>query len=83
MSVDYSSFSIAELLAERTKVDAQLTMKTGGAAVASVDKKGAKKPSKRAGKPTVTVTSPARFRRSMPRTSRLSRRPTQTSRVRT
>jgi len=53
MSVDYSSFSIAELLAERTKVDAQLTMKTGGAAVASVDKKGAKKPSKRAGKPTV------------------------------
>jgi hypothetical protein len=53
MSVDYSSFSIAELLAERTKVDAQLTMKTGGAAVASVSKKGSKKPSKRTGKPTV------------------------------
>ena len=53
MSVDYSSLSIAELLAARTQVDAQLTMKTGGAAVASVDKKSGKKPSKRAGKPTV------------------------------
>lgn len=53
MSVDYSSLSITELLAARTQVDAQLTMKTGGAAVVSVDKKSAKKPSKRAGKPTV------------------------------
>jgi hypothetical protein len=54
MSVDYSTFSITDLLSKRSEIDAQLTLKTGGAAVSSGKKsKGEKKQSKRAGKPTV------------------------------
>jgi len=54
MSVDYSTFSITDLLTKRSEIDAQLTLKTGGAAVSSGKKsKGEKKLSKRAGKPTV------------------------------
>jgi hypothetical protein len=54
MSTDYSTFSITDLLSKRSEIDAQLTLKTGGAAVSSGKKsKGDKKQSKRAGKPTV------------------------------
>ena len=54
MSTDYSTFSITDLLSKRSEIDAQLTLKTGGAAVSSGKKsKGDKKPSKRVGKPTV------------------------------
>ena len=51
MSVDFSSFSLTQLLERRSQLDAEIAMKTGGA-VAGTTLKKERKPSKNKGLPT-------------------------------
>ena len=51
MSVDFSSFSLTQLLEKRSQIDAEIAMQTGGAVAGTTGKKE-RKPSKNKGQPT-------------------------------
>lgn len=53
MSIDFSTYSLTQLLSARSQIDADIAMKTGGAVAGTVTKNGKiRKTPKNAGKPT-------------------------------